>query len=70
MRVKNRKNKSNYEKETGQVTGEFDQHIGGLSAENILRHASAESGAKTLALGALHQDDKDHQQRHQGPNGK
>lgn len=70
MRVENREHKSDQKKEAGQVTGELDQDIGGLSAENILGHASAESRAKTLALGTLHQDDKDHQQRHQGPNGK
>ena len=70
MRVKERENESDYEKEPGQVTGELDQDIGGLRAENILSHASAESGAKALALGTLHQDHKDHQQCHQRPNGK
>ena len=41
-----------------------------MSAENILCYAPAESGAETLALRPLHQNDERHQQRNQHVDGK
>ena len=61
LSVKDAQHKRQHEKNPREPAGEFHQHVGGLSAENILSHAAAESGAKTLALRPLHQDDKGHQ---------
>ena len=61
LRVKNTQHKRQYEENSREPAGEFHQHVGGLSAENILSHAPAKSGTKTLTLRPLHQDDQGHQ---------
>ena len=61
LRVKDTQHKRQHEENSREPAGEFYQHVGGLSAENIFSHAPAESGAKTLALRPLHQDDQGHQ---------
>ena len=63
--VKDTQHKRQQEKNSREPAGEFHQHVGGLSAENVLSHAPAESSAKTLALRPLHQDDQGHQYRNQ-----
>ena len=68
--VKDTQHKRQHKENSGEPAGEFHQHIGGLSAENILSHASAESGAKTLALGPLHQNDQGHQHCNQHVDGE
>jgi len=62
LSVKDTQHKRQHEKNSREPAGEFHQHVGGLSAENILSYAPAESGAKTLALWPLHQDEQGHQQ--------
>ena len=61
LSVKNTQHKRQDEENSREPAGEFHQHVGGLSTENILSHPSAESGAKTLAFRPLHQDDQGHQ---------
>lgn len=63
MRVENRENKSEQEKDRRQPAGDFHQHVGRLGAENIFRDPAAKGRAKTFALRALHQDDKHHEER-------
>ena len=70
LSVKNTQYKGQHEENSGEPAGEFHQHIGGLSAKNILSHSSAKSRAQTLALRALHQDDKGHQHRDQQVDGE
>ena len=70
LSVKDVQHKGQHEKNSREPAGEFHQHVGGLSAENILSHASAESGAKALALRALHQDDQGHQHCNQHVDGE
>jgi len=70
LSVKDTQRKRQREKNSREPAGEFYQHVGGLSAENILSHAPTESGAKTLALRPLHQDDEGHQQCNQHVDGK
>ena len=41
------------------------QHIGGLRAEEVFRHAAAEGGAEALVLRALHEDEQNDEQRHE-----
>jgi len=70
LSVKDTQHKREHEKNSREPAGEFHQHVGRLSAEYILSHAPAESGAKALALGPLHQDDQGHQQCNQHVDGK
>lgn len=70
LSVKDTQHKRQHEENSGEPAGEFYQHIGRLSAENILSHAAAESGAKTLALRTLHQDDQRHQHCNQHVDGE
>jgi len=65
LSVKDTQHKRQHEKNSREPAGEFHQHVGGLSTENILSHAPAESGTKTLALWPLHQDYQGHQQCNQ-----
>ena len=70
LSVKDTEHKRQHEKNSRKPAGKFDQYVGGLGAEYILSHASAESGAKTLAFRPLHQDDQGHQQCNQHVDGK
>ena len=70
LRVKDTQHKRQHEENSREPAGEFHQHIGSLSAENILCYAPAESGAETLALRPLHQNDERHQQRNQHVDGE
>ena len=63
MRVKNREGEGQHEENTGEPAGKFHQHIGGLRAENVLRHAAAKRRAEPFALRALHQDHEHHDER-------
>ena len=63
LSVKDVQHKGQHEKNSREPAGEFHQHIGGLSAENIFRHASAERRAEAFAFRALHQDDEHHEDR-------
>ena len=67
MGIKNRQDERKSEKDPGQPTGEFDQNIGRLCAENVFGDRAAEGCAQAFAFGPLHQDDKDHEQRDQHP---
>ena len=68
--VKDAEHKRQHEEYSGKPAGEFHQHIGRLSPEDILGHASAKSSAKTLALRSLHQDDQRHQHCNQQIDGE
>ena len=65
MRIQDRQHECQREKDSRQPGGEFDQDVGGLSAENIFGYAPTECRTKSFALGTLHQDHEDHQQRDQ-----
>lgn len=65
LSVKDAEDKRQNEENSGQPAGKFHQHIGGLSAENILSHTATEGSTEALAFGPLHQDDQRHQQRNQ-----
>ncbi len=65
MRIKDREQKSQRKKQTGQPAGKFHQDIRRLRAEKIIRHPAAESRAQALALRALHEDNQNHEQRDQ-----
>ena len=62
-RVKNSQNKGQNEKNPGQPTGEFCQHIGRLRAKNVLSDPPTKGRAKTLTFRPLHQNDQGHQHR-------
>ncbi len=64
-RIKNSQNKGQNEKNPGQPTGEFCQHIGRLRAENVLSDPPTKGRAKTLTFRPLHQNDQGHQHRNQ-----
>ena len=68
VRVQDRQPEGEDEKDSGQPTGEFDQHVRGLRAENVFGHAAAKSRAKAFAFRALHQNDQHHQKRDQHVN--
>jgi len=68
--VKDTQHERQHEENSREPAGEFHQHVGGLSAENILSHAPAEGRAKALALRPLHQDDKGHQHCNQHVDGE
>ena len=67
MSVQDRQKKRYYEKYPRQPGRKLNQHIRGLRSEQVFRHSSAKSGTKALALRALHQNNKHHQQRHDDP---
>ena len=49
------------EEDDGGVDGGFDQNVGRLRAEGITHDATAERGAETFLLAALHHDDEAHE---------
>ena len=50
------------EEDDAEPDGEFLQDVGGLGSEDVLGHAAAERRAEAFILGALHEDDADHEQ--------
>jgi hypothetical protein len=49
------------EEDDGGVDGGLDQNVGRLRAEGITHDATAERGAETFLLAALHHDDEAHE---------
>jgi len=70
LSVQHTEQKRQHKENSRQPAGEFDEHVGGLSAEDIFSHASAKSGTKAFAFRPLHEDDQRHQHRDQHVDGE